>query len=165
MVQPHFGGTSNLKSKMHWTQRLRRCHTHVRTQTSRSQLSLPVTEELQQEQKELDDIEVKVEGRHDVIVRAELVLMFATDDQLCVVDKEHREDERTRACIDQAQALKCGACRAEEARDRQHEAEAHEYQDSCEEVGPHAGEIDGRLACEQGEAEDNDGSDAQDHDH
>merc|ERR1711920_575055 len=137
-----------------------RCHAHVRTHSTCLQLSLPVTEELQQEQKELDDVEVKVEGRHDVIVRAELLLVLPADDQLCVIDEEHRENERTRACIDQAQALKCGACRAEEAGNRQHEAEAQEYEDSGEEVGPHASEVDGRLAGEQGETEDDDGSDA-----
>ena len=56
---------------------------------------MPLTRWMAQE--ELDDVDVKVEGRRDVVVGAELILVPAADDQLCAIDQEHGEDKRTAA--------------------------------------------------------------------
>mmetsp|Transcript_14576 Transcript_14576/g.40066 ORF Transcript_14576/g.40066 Transcript_14576/m.40066 type:complete len:318 (+) Transcript_14576:51-1004(+) len=110
--------------------------------------SLPVTEQAQNMQEKVDDVKVQCQGRVHVVVNRKLILVTAplSEDELCVVDDEHREEHDSEDVVAHVRPLD----RHTHAR-HDHQGEAKDAQnDQCsEEIGPHSSEVGLGHACVQ----------------
>merc|ERR1719446_800195 len=89
---------------------------------------VPFTKQLQQEEEELYDVQVKVNGSHAVVIDAEPVFVLATNDQLCVEDEVARENYSSNASIDHLKRLE-GRRSGEAQHGGDPEGEAHPHHD------------------------------------
>eukprot|EP00406_Dinophysis_acuminata_P072221 CAMPEP_0179257960 /NCGR_PEP_ID=MMETSP0797-20121207/25066_1 /TAXON_ID=47934 /ORGANISM="Dinophysis acuminata, Strain DAEP01" /LENGTH=287 /DNA_ID=CAMNT_0020965971 /DNA_START=22 /DNA_END=881 /DNA_ORIENTATION=- len=120
--------------------------------------SLPLPEEAQHAQEELDDVEVDVQRREHVVVDAELVrLVLAADDHLRVVDGVDDEDQEPDKVVEHDTPLDGDAEGPEGAED---EAPARERHRGAEEHGPEPREVRLRLEREDREPEEGPGGHA-----
>jgi len=112
--------------------------------TRHSIYSLLITQNRQEVEEDLDDINVDCERSKHVFFLRQLVLS-SSNEQLCIVHQEHTEDQHSKSPVDH---LKNSAVEEDHE-----EAKAEEDQEDGEDVGTLAGEIDLRLASKQRETE------------
>mmetsp|Transcript_14545 Transcript_14545/g.44977 ORF Transcript_14545/g.44977 Transcript_14545/m.44977 type:complete len:245 (-) Transcript_14545:249-983(-) len=126
----------------------------------------PVAHELQEEQEEVDDVQVDVQRRADVVVNAELVLLVPpADNQLGVVDDVEHEDQHPDAGVEHVDRGAREALAGEERPEVHQQAEADEAEQGAHEVGPHAGEVRLREAGVGRERAEDDGRGGQGQEH
>merc|ERR1740138_948127 len=77
--------------------------------------------------------------------------MLTTHDQLCVVDDIHGEDERAHRCVAQSPPTHCLVPNSHPTAQHQDETKAHEDHNGTKQVRPHAREVVGGLASENGQ--------------
>eukprot|EP00406_Dinophysis_acuminata_P018802 CAMPEP_0179340826 /NCGR_PEP_ID=MMETSP0797-20121207/69491_1 /TAXON_ID=47934 /ORGANISM="Dinophysis acuminata, Strain DAEP01" /LENGTH=295 /DNA_ID=CAMNT_0021054821 /DNA_START=22 /DNA_END=905 /DNA_ORIENTATION=+ len=119
--------------------------------------SLPLPEEAQHAQEELDDVEVEVERGEHVVVDAELELVRRVppraDDHLRVVDDVEDEEDDADDVVEHHGHVHVDAARAE---DRDHEAEREHREERAKEVRSASREVGLRHARVGREAQEHD---------
>mmetsp|Transcript_35660 Transcript_35660/g.102738 ORF Transcript_35660/g.102738 Transcript_35660/m.102738 type:complete len:214 (-) Transcript_35660:74-715(-) len=98
---------------------------------------------------EIDDVDVDVNGSEAVVIDAELDLVPAADDQLCVVDDVEAEDEDAGPRIHQVDPL--GQRWEAHRPDGHHQEESEKAEDSSHQIRPAPGEVPLRQTCISGE--------------
>lgn len=108
--------------------------------------------DLQEVQEDVDDVEIEIERREDVLLRRDGVLMFAAHHELDIEDQVAAEDEGADRCVHHAEHL----VREDDWDDSEYEQD----NDGNEENAAAGGEVPFSLHGEDGESEANDGADA-----
>jgi len=110
-------------------------------------------------QKDVDHVDVQLDGAVDMLFGADLVLLTAHD-HLRVVDEKHGEEEGHEAAVDQVEDAVAGG-----GKDDGDDAEDEEDPDGGEEVHAPARDVELGLEGEEGESETESCSDSHSHHH